>query len=120
INFINFEVAIKARYGIDLLGCPEGVPFQSPHTITNAEHLHTLHDTLKAGTCRWAYMSRQQCVQYQDQLKERRSTGELVGKPRKKCSDASRKRRHTALGKGLKSTATVDSSSGESSSEDDI
>ncbi|KAI6000450.1 hypothetical protein EDD15DRAFT_2361935 [Pisolithus albus] len=70
INFINFEVAIKARYGIDLLGWPEGVPFQSPHTITNTEHLCTLRDTLKAGTCCWAYMSRQQCVQYQDQLKE--------------------------------------------------
>ncbi|KAI5983703.1 hypothetical protein EDD15DRAFT_2178571 [Pisolithus albus] len=120
INFINFEVAIKARYGIDLLGWPEGVPFQSPHTITNAEHLRTLRDALKAGTCRWAYMSRQQCVQYQDQLKERRSTGELVGKPHKKRSDAGRKRRRTTLGKGLKSAATVDSSSGESSSEDDI
>ncbi|KAI6023192.1 hypothetical protein BKA83DRAFT_4493325 [Pisolithus microcarpus] len=120
INFINFEVAIKARYGIDLLGWPEGVPFQSPRAITNAKHLRTLRDTLKAGTCRWAYMSRQQCVQYQDQLKERRSAGELVGKPRKKCSDAGRKRRRTALGKGLKSAATIDSSSGENSSEDDI
>ncbi|KAI6022454.1 hypothetical protein BKA83DRAFT_100747 [Pisolithus microcarpus] len=120
INFINFEVAIKARYGIDLLGWPEGVPFQSPRAITNAEHLRTLRDALKAGTCRWAYMSRQQCVQYQDQLKERRSAGELVGKPRKKRSDAGRKRRRTALGKGLKSAATIDSSSGENSSEDDI
>ncbi|KAI5992956.1 hypothetical protein EDD15DRAFT_2167641 [Pisolithus albus] len=119
INFVNFEVAIKARYGIDLLGWPEGVPFQSPHTITNAEHLRTLRDALKAGTCRWAYMTRQQCVQYQDQLKERRSTGELVGKPRKKRSDAGRKRRRTAAGKGPKSAATIDSSSGESS-EDDI
>ncbi|KAI6001412.1 hypothetical protein EDD15DRAFT_2158755 [Pisolithus albus] len=62
INFVNFEVAIKARYGIDLLGWPEGVPFQSPHTITNAEHLRTLRDALKAGTCRWAYTVPQKSV----------------------------------------------------------
>lgn len=120
INFINFEVAIKARYGIDILGWPEGVPFQSPHTITNAEHLRILRDALKAGTCRWAYMSRQNLEQFQDQLKERRGAGELVGKPRKKRSDAGRKRRRIALGKGPKSAATIDSSSGENSSEDDI
>ncbi|KAI5985268.1 hypothetical protein EDD15DRAFT_2130617, partial [Pisolithus albus] len=93
INFINFEVAIKARYGIDILGWPEGVPFQSPHAITNAEHLRILHDALKAGMCHWAYMSRQHLEQFQDQLKERRSAGELIGKPRKRRSDAGRKRR---------------------------
>ncbi|KAI5996962.1 hypothetical protein EDD15DRAFT_2163184 [Pisolithus albus] len=91
INFINFEVAIKARYGIDILGWPEGVPFQSPRTITNAEHLQILRDALKAGTCHWAYMSRQHLKQFQDQLKERRSAGELIGKPRKRRSDAGRK-----------------------------
>ncbi|KAI5999941.1 hypothetical protein EDD15DRAFT_2160115, partial [Pisolithus albus] len=105
---------------IDILGWPEGVPFQSPHTITNAEHLRILRDALKAGTCRWAYMSRQNLEQFQDQLKERRGAGELVGKPRKKRSDAGRKRRRIALGKGPKSAATIDSSSGENSSEDDI
>ncbi|KAI6167585.1 hypothetical protein EDD17DRAFT_1750942 [Pisolithus thermaeus] len=121
INFINFEVAIKVRYGIDLLGWPEGIPFQSPRAITNAEHLRTLRDALKAGTCHWAYMSRQQLEQYQDQLNEQRSAGEVVGKPRKKRSDAGRKRRRTAPGRGLKSATTIDSSSEEGTSlEDDI
>ncbi|KIO01226.1 hypothetical protein M404DRAFT_69588, partial [Pisolithus tinctorius Marx 270] len=64
INFINFEVAIKEKYGIELLGWPESVLFQSPHATTNAEHLHALRDMLKAGTCRWAYMSTQQCMQH--------------------------------------------------------
>ncbi|KAI6016966.1 hypothetical protein PISMIDRAFT_109478, partial [Pisolithus microcarpus 441] len=91
INSINFEVAIKARYSIDLLGWLEGIPFQLPHAITNAEHLCTLCDALKVGMCHWAYMSRQQCVQYQDQLKEQRSAGELVREPRKKCSNMGRK-----------------------------
>ncbi|KAI6018737.1 hypothetical protein BKA83DRAFT_4027151, partial [Pisolithus microcarpus] len=93
INFINFEVAIKEKYGIDLRGWPEGVPFQSPRAITSAEHLRTLRDALKAGTCHWAYMSRQQRLEYQDRLKEQRSAGEVVGKPRKKRSDMGRKRR---------------------------
>ncbi|KIK20646.1 hypothetical protein PISMIDRAFT_105415, partial [Pisolithus microcarpus 441] len=66
INFINFEVAIKEKYSINLCDWPEGVPFQSPHAITSAEHLWTLCDALKAGTCQWAYMSRQQHLEYQD------------------------------------------------------
>ncbi|KAI6010639.1 hypothetical protein BKA83DRAFT_4132479 [Pisolithus microcarpus] len=53
INFINFEVAIKEKYGIDLLGWPEGVPFQSPCAITSAEHLWTLRDAFKAGSSAW-------------------------------------------------------------------
>ncbi|KAI5987810.1 hypothetical protein EDD15DRAFT_2142218, partial [Pisolithus albus] len=93
INFVNFEVAIKEKHGIDLLGWPEGMPFQSPHAIMNAEHLRSLHDALKAGTCRWAYMSRQQRLEYQDRLKERRTAGEVVGKAHKKRSDVGKKRR---------------------------
>ncbi|KAI6144563.1 hypothetical protein BKA82DRAFT_4394802 [Pisolithus tinctorius] len=63
-------VAIKEKYGIELLGWPESVPFQSPHATTNAEHLRTLCDALKAGTCHWAYMSTQQRMQHADRLKE--------------------------------------------------
>lgn len=122
INFVNFEVAIKEKHGIDLLGWPEGVPFQSPRAIINAEHLRSLRDALKAGTCRWAYMSRQQRLEYQDRLKERRTAGEMVGKARKKRSDVGKKRRRTTQGKGPKSTAIIDSSSEENSSteEDDV
>ncbi|KAI6135982.1 hypothetical protein F5141DRAFT_995517 [Pisolithus sp. B1] len=121
INFINFDVAIKARYGIDLLGWPEGIPFQSPHTITNAEHLWTLHDALKAGMCHWAYMSRQQCKQHQNQLKEQQNAGEVVRKPCKKHSNAGRKWCHTAPRRLLKSAVTIDSSLEDNSSlEDDI
>ncbi|KAI6137846.1 hypothetical protein BKA82DRAFT_4403926 [Pisolithus tinctorius] len=121
INFVNFEVAIKEKYGIELLGWPESVPFQSPRATTNAEHLRTLRDALKAGTCRWAYMSTQQRMQHADRLKERRIAGEAVGKPRKKRSDAGRKRRRTAPGKGKapKSVALIDSSSEDNSSTED-
>ncbi|KAI6098188.1 hypothetical protein F5141DRAFT_1011004 [Pisolithus sp. B1] len=106
---------------LTVLGWPEGIPFQSPHTITNAEHLRTLYNALKAGTCCWAYMSRQQLEQYQDQLKEQRSAGEVVRKPHKKHSNVGRKRHRTVPGRGLKSTTTIDSSSEEDTSlEDDI
>lgn len=121
INFVNFEVAIKEKYGIELLGRPESVPFQSPHTTTNAEHLCTLRDMLKAGTCHWVYMSMQQRMQHADRLKERQIAGEAVGKPRKKSSDAGRKRRRTAPGKGKapKSVALIDSSLEDNSSTED-
>ena len=114
-------MAIKEKYGIDLLGWPEGVPFQSPSAITSVEHLRTLRDTLKEGTCRWAYMTRQQRVQYQDQLTQWRNAGEVVGKARKRHSDVGRKRRCTdpAKGKASKSAAFIDSSD-EQSDEDDM
>ncbi|KAI6021275.1 hypothetical protein EDC04DRAFT_2575536, partial [Pisolithus marmoratus] len=68
INFVNFEVAIKEKHGIDLLGWLDGMPFQSPCAIINAKHLQLLHDAFKAGTCHWAYMSGPQHLEYQDQL----------------------------------------------------
>ena len=84
------------------------------------EHLQTLHDALKEGTCCWAYMTRQQCAQYQERLVERQNAGEVVGKPHKKCSDMGRKRCRTeAKGKASKSTAFIDSSD-EQSEEDDM
>ncbi|KAI6021277.1 hypothetical protein EDC04DRAFT_2552478, partial [Pisolithus marmoratus] len=63
------EQWVCEKHGIDLLGWLDGVPFQSPHAIINAEHLWSLRDALKAGTCHWAYMSRQKCLEYHDQLK---------------------------------------------------
>ncbi|KIK10652.1 hypothetical protein PISMIDRAFT_108411, partial [Pisolithus microcarpus 441] len=118
----SLHVAIKEKHGIDLLGWPEGMPFQSPHAIINTEHLQSLCDALKADTCCWAYMSRQQCLEYQDRLKEQQTAGEVVGKACKKQSDVGKKCHHTTQGKGPKSTAIIDSSSKENSSteEDDI
>ena len=121
INFANFEVAIKEKYGIDLVGWPEGVPFQSPTAITSVEHLWTLRDALKEGVCCWAYMTRQQCIQYQDQLAQRRNAGEVVGKAWKRCSDVGRKQRHTESSKGKTSkSATLIDSSDEQSDEDNM
>jgi len=113
-------VAIKEKHGIDLLGWLEGVPFQSPRAITNVENLWALRDVLKEGTCRWAYMTRQQHVQFQEQLAERRTAGEVVGKPRKKRSNMGRKRCRTESAKGKPSkSATFIDSSDEESEEDD-
>jgi len=120
INFTNFDVAIKEKHGIDLLGWLEGVPFQSPRAITNVESLWALRDALKDGTCRWAYMTRQQCVQFQEQLVERQTAGEVVGKPHKKHSDVGRKRccTESAKGKPSKSATFIDSSDEENEEDD--
>ena len=97
------------------------MPFQSPHSITNVENLRTLCGALKEGTCRWAYMTRWQRVQHQEQLAERQNAGEVVGKPRKKRSDVGRKRCRTepAKGKHSKSAAFVNMSD-EQSEEDNM
>ncbi|KAI6041989.1 hypothetical protein EDC04DRAFT_2601290 [Pisolithus marmoratus] len=60
-------VAIKEKHGIDLLGWPDGMPFQSPHAIINAEHLQSLRDALKVGSNAW-------------NIKTNSRSGELLGK----------------------------------------
>ncbi|KAI6151546.1 hypothetical protein BKA82DRAFT_4511868 [Pisolithus tinctorius] len=102
INFVNFEVAIKERiwHRATWVAGECSVPVLLV-PLQNAEHLRTLHDALKAGTTNcW---------------------GSGWEKPRKKRSDAGRKCRCTAPGKGKapKSITLIDSSSEDNSSTED-
>ncbi|KAG1902575.1 uncharacterized protein F5891DRAFT_925703, partial [Suillus fuscotomentosus] len=47
-----------------------------------------LHDALKGGTCAWRTMSRSELEKYKADVERWQVEGEVIGKPRKKCSDA--------------------------------
>ncbi|KAG1818069.1 uncharacterized protein BJ212DRAFT_1298919 [Suillus subaureus] len=68
INYMNFDIAMKEKLGIDLKGWPEGLPFQSSTSINNLDAILKLHDTLKDGSCHWFHMSPCQWEEYSTQL----------------------------------------------------
>ncbi|KIJ59174.1 hypothetical protein HYDPIDRAFT_33466 [Hydnomerulius pinastri MD-312] len=94
MNFVNFDVTIKSKLGIDLMGWPADAKFQSPFNMTNIEHVRSLRDALKSGTCRWVHMSPQERREHADALQAHRASGEIVNKPHKKRSDAGVPRKH--------------------------
>ncbi|KAG0693823.1 hypothetical protein DFH29DRAFT_962927 [Suillus ampliporus] len=85
INYANFDIAIKEKLSIDLRGWPEGISFQSPTSINDLNALLKIRNALKD----------RQRKKFNGQLAACRKRGEVVGKPRKKRSDAgvSRKRK---------------------------
>ncbi|KAJ7913427.1 hypothetical protein B0H13DRAFT_2326281 [Mycena leptocephala] len=48
---------LVATHGVELLGWPEGTPFQSPSNLATVERLKPLHNVLQANTLRWEVMS---------------------------------------------------------------
>ncbi|KAJ7805217.1 hypothetical protein B0H13DRAFT_1930284 [Mycena leptocephala] len=48
---------VTMKYGVELLGWPEGLPFQSPSNLATLERLKPLYDALQANTLRWELMS---------------------------------------------------------------
>ncbi|KAJ7912925.1 hypothetical protein B0H13DRAFT_2326847 [Mycena leptocephala] len=48
---------LVATHGVELVGWPEGIPFQSPSNLATVERLKPLHDALQANTLRWEVMS---------------------------------------------------------------
>lgn len=88
INYTNFDTTIKEKLDIDLRGWPEDVAFQSPTSINDLNALLKLWNLLKDGSCCWFRMSLRQQEEYNIQLTARRKKAEVIGKPRKKCSDA--------------------------------
>ncbi|KAJ7810663.1 hypothetical protein B0H13DRAFT_2384489 [Mycena leptocephala] len=48
---------LVATHGVELVGWPEGIPFQGPSNLATVERLKPLHDALQANTLRWEVMS---------------------------------------------------------------
>ncbi|KAG1720457.1 uncharacterized protein EDB91DRAFT_1088833 [Suillus paluster] len=88
INYTNFNTAIKEKLGIDLRGWPEDVLFQSPTSINDLNTLRKLRDVLREGSCHWFHMTPRQRDEFVIGLAARHKRGEVIGKPRKKRSDA--------------------------------
>ncbi|KAJ7869817.1 hypothetical protein B0H13DRAFT_1896501 [Mycena leptocephala] len=72
---------LVATHGVELLGWPEGIPFQSPSNLATVERLKPLHDALQANTLRWEVMSDTRKAEHKAAMANKEK------KQRKKCRD---------------------------------
>ncbi|KAG1752816.1 hypothetical protein EDB19DRAFT_1627578 [Suillus lakei] len=96
MNYNNYNTAIIETYAVQLVGWPPGINFISPSNIGTVGEIRRIHDALKARTCYWTTLTPAEVKTHTTNLNERRSAGEVVKKPRKKCSDAGTSRKRKA------------------------
>ncbi|KAJ7017228.1 hypothetical protein C8F04DRAFT_1200844 [Mycena alexandri] len=53
-------------YGVELVGWPEGVPFQAPSVLGSIDRIRPVHDALVAGSCRWEKMSEGRVAEHKE------------------------------------------------------
>jgi len=87
MNYANYERAIVLLYGVKVVGWPLE-EFVSPSDITNITNMRKLRDAWKAGACKWVRLTQAELDAHAASIEARQKSGEVVGKPRKKRSDA--------------------------------
>ncbi|KAJ7173823.1 hypothetical protein C8R46DRAFT_1215739 [Mycena filopes] len=56
IKYVEYDKLV-AKYGVEIVGWPESVPFKSPSDLNKNELLRPLYDALMNGSCQWERMS---------------------------------------------------------------
>lgn len=87
MNYANYDAAIVQAYGVELINWPLE-KFASPSTVTTVGEMRKLRDALKCGECKWKQLTSAELKAHADGIKKRQTEGQVVGKPRKKRSDA--------------------------------
>jgi hypothetical protein len=87
MNYVNYEKAIMLLHGVKIVGWPLEA-FVSPSDITNIIDMRKLRDAWKSGACKWVRLTQAELDTHAASMDERQKNGEVVGKPRKKRSDA--------------------------------
>jgi len=93
MNYTNYEISIVQGYGVQLINWLLERGVVSPLQITNTADRRKLHNALKSGECKWKQLTATEVKAHADELDARRAGGEVVGKPRKRRSDAGVKRK---------------------------
>jgi hypothetical protein len=93
MNYVNYDRVIVLGLGVKLVGWPKAVNFVKPSSIGSVIDARTLRDALKSGECHWVKLTARQIEEHQAEVGRRETEGETVGRPRKKRSDAGKKRK---------------------------
>jgi hypothetical protein len=93
MNYANYDTSIVQAYSVQLTGWPLDGGVVSPAHITNTADMRKLRNALKSGECRWKKLTTSEVEAHADDIEARRANGEVVGKQRKKRSDAGVKRK---------------------------
>jgi hypothetical protein len=94
MNYANYETSIVQQMGVRLVGWPKAVKFVNLSQIGTVLEICTLRDDLKSGACHWIKLTKTQLDVHRADLEERREQGEIVGRQRKKWSDAGTSQKH--------------------------
>ncbi|KAJ7021909.1 hypothetical protein C8F04DRAFT_1273125 [Mycena alexandri] len=62
-------------YGVELVGWPEGVPFQAPSVLGSIDRIRPVHDALVAGSCRWEKMSEGRVAEHKELVSKKLKKG---------------------------------------------
>jgi hypothetical protein len=87
MNYANYERVIVLLHGVKVVGWPLEM-FVSPSDITNIINMRKLRDAWKTGACKWVRLTQGELDAHAASIEAREKNGEVVGKPRKKRSDA--------------------------------
>jgi hypothetical protein len=87
MNYANYEKAIMLLHGVKIVGWPLEA-FVSPSDITNIIDIRKLRDAWKSGACKWVRLTQAELDGHAASIEARQKSGEVVGKQRKKRSDA--------------------------------
>jgi hypothetical protein len=93
MNYANYDASIVQAYGVQLTGWPLDGGVVSPAHITNTVDMRKLRNMLKSGECRWKKLTESEVQAHADEMEARRANGEVIGKQRKRRSDAGVKRK---------------------------
>jgi hypothetical protein len=93
MNYVNYDRVIVLGLGVKLVGWPKTVNFVKPSSIGSVIDARTLRDALKSGECHWIKLTARQIEDHRAEVERRKTEGETVGRPRKKRSDAGKKRK---------------------------
>jgi hypothetical protein len=87
MNYANYEKAIMLLHGVKVVGWPLEA-FVSPSDVTNITDMRKLRDAWKTGACKWVRLTQAELDAHAASIEARQRDGEVVGKQRKKRSDA--------------------------------
>ena len=96
MNYANYDTSIVLVYGVQLVNWPLDGGVVSPSQLTNTADMRKLRNALKSGECRWKKLTATEVQAHDNEIEARRAKGEVIGKPRKKRSDAGVKRKRVA------------------------
>ena len=103
MNYENYETTIQCNLKIQIVGWPKDVEFKNPSNIISVVDLHKLCDAWKYGDAFWEKMSKADLTMLANVLEARRlKFSSKKSKPRKKRSDAGKKRAHRDADEGDK------------------
>ena len=69
------------------------VSFAKPSSIGSIVDACMLYDALKSGECHWIKLTTRKIDDHYGELENHEAEGEMIGKPRKKHSDAGKKQK---------------------------